>query len=104
MAGKKKSNDDGPQSKTSRASSLKKGGKQEGFVPAAPEHMDRFISLGQGKYVYFLDPRDGKTLHLAVSSQKYDDFITEALASAHGDRIRAEMVRKGLPVPEVVNA
>lgn len=99
MAGKKKQHDDGAQSKTSRASSLKKGGKKEGFIPAAPEHLDRIVSLGGGSYIYLLDPRDGKTHHLAVGSERYNETITTVLASETGDFVRAELVRKGFPVP-----
>lgn len=99
MAGKKKGNDDAGMSKTARASSLKKGGKQDGFVPAAPEHMDRFISLGGGSHAYFLDPRDGKTFRLEVGSARWYSFFTEVLTSNHGPRVEAEMVKKGYPVP-----
>lgn len=102
MAGKKKGNDDAGMSKTARASSLKKGGKQEGFIAAAPEHMDRIVSLGGGSHIYFLDPRDGKTRHLAVGSDAYNAAIISVLASSHATNVRAELTRKGFPIPEVL--
>lgn len=95
---KKKVDAGGAQSKTARAS-MAKGRKPEGFI--ASGEMDRFISLNHGEHVYFLDPRDGKTHHLEVSSVKYQTVLTEVLASTHGDRIRAEMERKGFPLPVV---
>lgn len=92
MAGKKKHVDDGVQSKTSRASSLKKGGKKEGFVPAAPEHMNRIISLNGGLNCYLLDPRDGKTHHLKVNSEKYHAILDEIFQNdEHATNIKAEL-------------
>lgn len=100
MAGKKKGNDDSVgMSKTARASSLKKGGKQEGFIAAAPEHMDRIVSLGGGSHIYFLDPRNGKTLHLRVGSEAYNAAIISVLASSHAANVTAELTRKGFPIP-----
>lgn len=98
MAGKKKNINDAPQSKTARASLGKK--KAEGFQPHAD--MNRFISLGGGTYVYLLDPRDGKTHHLQVGSDRYNVVVTELLNSAHGDRIRTEMLARGFELPVVL--
>lgn len=98
MAGKKKNVQDAPQSKTARASLGKK--KAEGFQASAD--MDRFISLGGGTYVYLSDPRDGKTHHLQVGSDRYNLVITELLDSVHGERIRTEMLVKGFGLPAVL--
>lgn len=99
IASKKKVDAGGAASKTARASMAKGKGKQEGFIAAAPEHMDRFISLAEGTYVYFLDPRNGLTYHLQVGSNTWNTMIREAFDSSHGDRIRNEIVRKGFPLP-----
>lgn len=96
MAGKKKNVEDtAGMSKTARASALKKGGKQEGFIAAAPEHMDRVQSLGGGEYVRIFKPTDGKTLHLRVGTVAYFDAVASL-----GDRISSELARKGFPLPE----
>lgn len=95
MAGKKKGNDDAGMSKTARASSLKKGGKQEGFIPAAPEHMNRIIPLAGGEYAYVLDPRDGKTHHLRVYSERWAALMVDLEAAGHGDRIQSELEKLG---------
>lgn len=97
MAGKKKNVQDAPQSKTARASLGKK--KAEGFQASAD--MDRFISLGGGTYCYLSDPRDGKTHHLEVGSDRYNRVVTDLLDSTHGDRIRTEMLKKGYEFPAV---
>lgn len=97
MAGKKKGNDDAGMSKTARASALKKGGKQEGFIPAAPENLDRVQSLNGGNYVRILKATDGKSLHLRVGSVAYFDALTSV-----GNSVVAELARKGFPV-EVEN-
>lgn len=106
MAGKKKGNDDAGMSKTARASSLKKGGKVEGFIAAAPEHMDRIVSLGGGSHIYLLDPRNGKTLHLRVGSEAYNNAVISVLESAYAEQVRSELTLKGFPIPsiEVVEA
>lgn len=97
MGGKKKHVDDGAkQSKTSRASSLKKGGgKEAAFIAAAPEHMNRFISLNGGRNAYLLDPRDGRTYHLEVGSEKWARIVGALLVSEHSARINAELIANG---------
>lgn len=99
MAGKKKGNDDAGMSKTARASSLKKGGKKEGFIPAAPEHMKRIVSLGGGSHAYLMDPRDGKTHHLAVGSEKWDALLLTLADTDHGVHIEAEIRKLGWDWP-----
>lgn len=101
MAGKKKNTNDEGLGKTARASALKKGGKKEGFIPAAPENMDRIISLAGGNYLYLMDPRDGKTHHLRTGSEKYFVTLVSVFSCEHGDSVRNELVRKGFPLPEV---
>lgn len=100
MAGKKVEDTQG-MSKTARASSMKKGGKKEGFIPAAPENMDRIISLAGGEYLYLMDPRDGKTHHLRTGSEKYFATLESVFASDHGIHVRNELARKNFPLPEV---
>jgi hypothetical protein len=102
MAGKKKSTNDEGLGKTARASALKKGGKKEGFIAAAPEKLDRVISLAGGEYLYLLDPRNGRTKHLRTGSVDYNNFVDTLIQDAdHGQHIRAELTRKGFPIPEV---
>lgn len=93
MAGKKKHSDDAGMSKTAKASSLKKGGKQEGFIPSG--ELDRVYSLAQGSYVRILSPVDGRSFHLAVGSDRYFEVV-----STLGDRVIQELTRKGFPVPQ----
>ena len=93
----KKKIDTGVQSKTARAS-MAKGKKQEGFV--ASGEMDRVISLAEGDYLYLLDPRDGKTHHLRTGSAKYETVVSEILKTDHGDRLSAELVKKGFLLPQ----
>lgn len=101
MAGKKRSQvQDAPMSKTAKASLAKKG-KQEGFIPAAPENLDRVYSLGGGEYVRILDPRTGKTHHLRAISPSYDAIVSELLTHpSHGAAIRRELMDKGFSIPE----
>lgn len=93
---KKKVDAGGVQSKTARAS-MAKGKKQEGFI--ASGEMDRIISLSRGEYLYLLDPRDGRTHHLRTGSDKYQDMVTAILNTGHGERLSAELVKKGFPLP-----
>jgi hypothetical protein len=100
---KKKKIDDVPQSKTARASMAKGKKKDEGFLAAAPEHMDRIISLSGGTWIYLLNPSSGSTHHLRVGSVKYNNVISTLLASSHAERIKTELIKKGFPLPETVN-
>lgn len=92
MAGKKKVNDEGL-GKTARASTQKKGGKQEGFK--ASGDMDRIISLNNGEHAYLLDPRNGSTHHLKVNSDRWVALVQDLLETEHGDRIERELERLG---------
>lgn len=103
MAGKKRNQiDTAPMSKTAKASLAKKGLK-EGFIAAAPEHLDRVISLARGEYIYLLNPVDGHTHHLRVGSDKYNTIVSTIIETSHGPHVRDELTRKGFPIPEVVN-
>lgn len=99
MAGKKKnSGDDAGMSKTARASSLKKGGKSEGFQ--ASGEVNRMFSLGGGTYTRILDPRNGKSHHLRVGSPSYDEVLSEFLNDEkYSDRFRNELIRLDFPYP-----
>jgi hypothetical protein len=92
IASKKKVDAGGPVSKTARASKAKK--KEEGFI--ASGDMDRIIPLCDGEWAYLLDPRDGKTHHIRVGSEKWNNLI-EILVNdvKHGDRIRNQIVTLG---------
>lgn len=96
MAGKpKKVEDTAGMSKTARASALKKGGKKEGFVPApgtGEGSLKRIISLGGGTHAYLLDPRDGKTLHLRVGSERWDQVMTELGETPYAEQITNEII------------
>lgn len=95
MAAKKKRVDDTVgMSKTAKASLAKKG-KQEGFIPAAPENLDRVISLAGGEYAYLLDPRDGRTLHLRVGSDHWNSVIASLAGTPHGNAIQQQIEKLG---------
>lgn len=98
IASKKKAEANAPASKTARASMAKGKGKQEGFIPAAPEHMNRVVSLNSGNGVYIMDPRNGHTVRLVVGSQQYNEFLAILLADPkYGDQIRTELVTQNFP-------
>lgn len=93
MAGKKKAVvDDSHLSKTARASKGKK--KEEGFI--ASGDMERIIPLCGGEWAYVLDPRDGRTHHVRVGSEKWNDLTGALLEDPkHGSRIQAQIVKLG---------
>jgi hypothetical protein len=95
MAGKVKNKDDGGlQSKTARAS-MRTGGAKESYV-ASPD-VSRIVPLGGGTHAYVLDPRDGKTVHVKVASDRFIEVLSELVEAGHGDRMRrdlAELVEK----------
>jgi len=99
MAGKKmKGGDDAGMSKTAKASSLKKGGKTEGFQ--ASGELNRMYSLGGGSYTRILDPRNGKSHHLRVGSPSYDEVLNGLLNDAkYGEKFRGELIRLDFPYP-----
>src|ERR1051325_3122642 len=99
---KKKKVDDAPQSKTARASMNKGKAKEAGFIAAAPEHLDRVISLSGGTWIYLLNPGSGNTHHLRVGSDKYNNIVSAILGTSHGPQIQAELTRKNFPLPETV--
>ena len=89
MAGKVKNKDDGGlQSKTARAS-MRTGGGKESYIPSAD--VSRIVPLGGGSYAYVLDPRDGRTLHLEVASDKFVEVLNELVEAGHGDRVRRDL-------------
>jgi hypothetical protein len=94
MAGKVKNKDDGAlQSKTARAS-MRTGGTKESYIPSAD--VSRIVPLGGGSYAYVLDPRDGRTLHLEVASDKFVEVLAELVQAGHDRMLRdlAELVEK----------
>lgn len=92
MAGKKKVVDDSHLSKTARASRGKK--KEEGFLASAD--MDRIIPLNGGTWAYLLDPRDGRTHHLRVNSDKWNDLITVLVEDPkHGPKVQSQLNKLG---------
>lgn len=91
---KKKVDAGGPQSKTARASMAKGKKKEEGFI--ASGDMDRIIPLCGGEWAYVLDPRDGRTHHVKVDSDKWYSLIIPLLEDAkHGPRIYAQINKLG---------
>lgn len=97
MAGKKVKRDDGAlQSKTAKRSVGKKAA--EGFL--ASGDMDRIIPLCGGEWAYVLDPRDGKTHHIRVGSNKWTTVINDLLASdKFGARIESQLNKLGWEIP-----
>lgn len=93
MAGKKKVQDEAV-NKTARKNQ-QKGKSQDSFIPAAPENLRRIISLGGGTHAYLLDPRDGKTHHLAVGSDKWNALLADLAETKHADHINAELEALG---------
>jgi hypothetical protein len=96
VAGKKKGLNDDGLGKTARASALKKGGKREGFIPAAPENLKRVISLNNGQHAYILDPRDGKTHHLQVRGAAWNVLIGDLMETEYAAQFDAEIKALGL--------
>lgn len=89
IAPTKKAAADVVQSKTARVSSRNRN-KEEAFK--ASGEMNRIISLANGEFAYLLDPRDGKTWHLATDSQEWANLIEDLLKDpTHGPRIEAEL-------------
>lgn len=89
IAPTKKAAADVVQSKTARVSSRNRN-KEEAFK--ASGEMNRIISLANGEFAYLLDPRDGKTWHLATNSQEWANLIENLLQDpTHGPRIEAEL-------------
>lgn len=94
MAGKKRSSvvDTGVQSKTAKRSLGKK--KEEGFL--ASSDLDRIIPLCGGEWCYLLDPRDGKTHHIRVGSERWTAVITDLVADPkHGSKIHSQIEKLG---------
>lgn len=93
MAGKKKVTDEGL-NKTARKNQHKS--KKEGFIAAAPEHLNRIIPCGGGTYAYVLDPRDGKTWHVSVRGAAWNVLIGDLMETSFGPQIDAEIKALGL--------
>lgn len=92
---KRKSNVDGVStSKTARASMGK--GKDDGFK--ASGDMKRIIPLNNGNHAYLLDPRTGRTHHLAVGSPMWNTLIEELAATDYGSGIQKELEELGWTV------
>lgn len=98
---KKKKVVEEPTSKTARASMKKGQKKDEGFK--ASGEMPRIISLNNGDHAYLLDPRDGRTHHLAVGSQKWFTLIAELADTPHWPGIHTEIQALGWAVAEERN-
>lgn len=89
IAPTKKAAADVVQSKTARVSTRNRA-KEEAFK-ASPD-MNRIVSLANGEFAYLMDPRDGKTHHLATDSQEWAHLIEDLLKDpTHGPRIEAEL-------------
>jgi hypothetical protein len=89
MAGKtKKKADDAPQSKTARAS-LRTGGGREAYI--ASGEVSRIVPLGGGTHAYVLDPRDGKTIRVQVSSDRFVEVLSALVDAGHGDRVNRDL-------------
>jgi hypothetical protein len=73
---KKKIDAGGTPSKTAKRSQARK--KEEGFQ--ASGDMDRIIPLCGGEWAYLLDPRDGRTYHVRVGSDKWNSLIGDIAA------------------------
>lgn len=89
---KKKIDMTGSQSKTAKRSRGKT--KEEGFIASAD--MDRIIPLCGGEWAYILDPRDGRTHHLRVGSDKWNELIEVLFADErHNNRVRTQLDKLG---------
>lgn len=98
MAGKVKKKDDGVQSKTARASMRTGSGNREAYN-AAPD-VTRIVPLGSGTHAYVLDPRNGRTLHLEVSSARFVEVLGALVEAGHGELIRRELAALATRFPE----
>lgn len=98
MAGKTKKKDDGTQSKTARASMRTGGSTRESYSPA-PD-VARILPLGSGSHAYVLDPRDGRTVHVAVSSDRFIEVLVALAQAGHKEPMRKELVSLATRYPE----
>jgi len=90
MAGKvKNKGDEGLQSKTARASMRGSTGGRDGYI--ASGDVTRILPLGGGTHAYVLDPRDGRTLRLAVGSERFVEVLRALVDAGHGDRMRRDL-------------
>lgn len=89
MAGKVKRNDEVVQSKTARASMRSTVGGRDGYV-SAPD-LGRIVPLGEGTHAYVLDPRDGRTLHFKVDSERFIEALCELVDAGHGERMARDL-------------
>lgn len=80
------------QSKTARASMPSAGGaKANPYVAAATSDINRLIPLAGGEFVYLLDPKDGRTLHLGTRSEAFVAKVAELSANGLAPRLNAEL-------------
>ena len=90
MAGKVKKKDDGAVlSKTARASTRGSAGGKEAYIPSGD--VARIVPLGGGTHAYILDPRNGRTVRVAVASEKFVEVLGALDEAGFGDRMRRDL-------------
>lgn len=90
MGGKVKASDVA-QSKTAKKSAGKE--KAKGFQ--ASGDVSRIISLANGTWAYVLHPISGKTCHIKVYSDQWNDLLRELMETAHASKIQNELEALG---------
>jgi len=98
MAGKvKKKDDSGVQSKTARASM--RGAQAKGAEYIASGDVARIVPLGGGTHAYVLDPRNGRTLRMAVNSETFVEVLGALAEAGHGDRMKRDLADLAVKYP-----
>ncbi|MFC4336755.1 hypothetical protein [Salininema proteolyticum] len=77
-------------SKTARASVKAGQAKGNGGLSVLGE-FKYLIPLNQGKHVYLRNITDGRTLHLEVGSEKFNEALKTQIEAGHGDKIKSEI-------------
>lgn len=98
MAGKVKKKDDAVLSKTARASTRGSQGGKEAYIPSGD--VTRIVPLGGGTHAYILDPRNGRTVRTAVSSDKFIEVLSALAEAGHGDRMRRDLAELATKYPQ----
>lgn len=98
MAGKVKKKDDGAvQSKTARASMRGSAAKNAEYI--ASGDVARIVPLGGGTHAYILDPRNGRTLRMAVNSERFVEVLGALAEAGHGDRMKRDLSELAVRYP-----
>lgn len=98
MAGKVKKKDEGGlQSKTARASMRSAAVKGVDYI--ASGDVARIVPLGGGTHAYILDPRNGRTLRMAVNSDQFVEVLGALAEAGFGERMKRDLTELATRYP-----